>query len=179
MEPDVVIVMGASGTGKTTVATGISTRMGWTFAEGDAFHPQANVDKMRAGVPLTDEDRAPWLRRIGDWISEQVAEGESCVVTCSALKRDYRDVLREGRPQVRFLHLHDDMELIAARMAARKDHFMMPTLLPSQFATLQMLGPDEPGVVVTVRDDVPTVIRDSMTALGLTPPDPAGEGVLA
>ena len=160
MDPDIVIVMGVAGTGKTTVAKGISTLMGWTFAEGDAFHPQANVDKMHAGTPLTDEDRWPWLRLIGDWISEQVDAGESAVVTCSALRRVYRDVLREGRPNVRFLHLHDDQEL------------------PSQFATLEMLEPDEPGVLVTVHDDVPEVIHHAIDALGLVPPDPQHEGVL-
>ncbi len=178
MDPDIVIVMGVAGTGKTTVAKGISTLMGWTFAEGDAFHPQANVDKMHAGTPLTDEDRWPWLRLIGDWISEQVDAGESAVVTCSALRRVYRDVLREGRPNVRFLHLHDDQELIAQRMANRKDHFMPPSLLPSQFATLEMLEPDEPGVLVTVHDDVPEVIHHAIDALGLVPPDPQHEGVL-
>lgn len=173
MQPDIVVVMGVAGTGKSTVAKAIATLMGWTYAEGDAFHPQANVDKMAAGTPLTDEDRWPWLNLIGEWISEQVAQGESAVVTCSALRRVYRDVLRESRPQVRFLHLYDSQELIEERMAARKDHFMPPSLLPSQFATLEQLEPDEPGVTVSVQGEVPEVIERSVAALGLQPLDPA------
>ncbi len=174
MEPDIVVVMGVAGTGKSTVAKGISTLMGWTFAEGDAFHPEANVAKMHSGIPLTDEDRWPWLELIGDWITQTVAAGDSAVVTCSALRRAYRDVLRRGRPAVRFLHLHDSQDLIAARMGARKDHFMPPSLLPSQFATLEPLQPDEPGVVVSVQGDVPDVIERSMAALHLVPRESEG-----
>ena len=101
----VVVVMGVSGVGKTTVAKGLSTVLGWTYAEGDAFHSEANVEKMAAGTPLTDEDRWPWLRSIGEWMCEEIAAGRSAVVTCSALRRVYRDLLREGRPEVLFCHL--------------------------------------------------------------------------
>ena len=102
---DIVVVMGVAGSGKTTVAKGIAVSMHWIFAEGDAFHPEANVEKMHSGIPLTDEDRWPWLRLIGDWMSEQEKAGISAVVTCSALRRVYRDLLREGRPSVRFCHM--------------------------------------------------------------------------
>lgn len=173
-QPDIVVVMGVAGTGKSTVAKGISTLMGWTFAEGDAFHPEANVAKMHSGIPLTDEDRWPWLELIGAWISQTLAAGESAVVTCSALRRVYRDVLREGRPQVRFLHLHESQELIAARMSARHDHFMPTSLLPSQFATLEPLEADEIGVVVSIADSVPEVIEHSMAALHLEPIEAEG-----
>lgn len=174
MDCDIVVVMGVAGTGKSTVAKGISTLMGWPYAEGDAVHPQANVAKMHSGIPLTDEDRWPWLRLLGDWIDSTIAAGDSAVVTCSALRRAYREVLREGRPSVRFLHLHDSQDLIAERMAARTDHFMPPGLLPSQFATLEPLEPDEPGVVVSVAGDIPEVIERSMTALRLVPRESEG-----
>src|SRR6478609_4602282 len=118
-DPDVVIVMGVSGSGKSTVAKGLSTVLGWEFAEGDAFHPEANVAKMRSGTPLTDEDRWPWLKAIGDWISAKEKRGESAVVTCSALRRVYRDLLREGRPHVRFLHVTAESDLILDRMEHR------------------------------------------------------------
>ena len=112
-----VVVMGVSGVGKTTVAKGISTILGWTFAEGDAFHPESNVAKMSSGQPLTDDDRWPWLRSIGDWMSDEIAAGRSSVVTCSALRRVYRDLLREGRPEVVFCHLTADADLIGDRMS--------------------------------------------------------------
>src|SRR6478609_3459703 len=145
-DPDVVIVMGVSGSGKSTVAKGLSTVLGWEFAEGDAFHPEANVAKMRSGTPLTDEDRWPWLEAIGDWISAKERAGESAVVTSSALRRVYRDLLRRGRPHVRFLHVEAPSEVIRERMEQRAGHYMPPSLLPSQLATLESLEPDEPGV---------------------------------
>src|SRR5215210_6705452 len=142
--------MGVSGVGKTTVAKGLSTILGWTFAEGDAFHPEANVEKMSSGQPLTDEDRWPWLRTIGDWMSQEIAAGRSGVVTCSALRRAYRDLLREGRPEVVFCHLAAAEDLVATRIGARLDHFMPTSLLHSQYDTLEPLEPDEPGVEVSV-----------------------------
>jgi len=164
---DVIIVMGVSGSGKTTVGEGISSIMGWAFAEGDEFHPQANVDKMASGQPLTDEDRWPWLRLIGDWISEKVAAGESAVVACSALRRAYRDLLREGRPEVRFCHVSADAGLIKVRMEQRKGHYMPASLLPSQLATLEPLEPDEPGVVVSNVGTPEEVLARVMRALHL------------
>jgi gluconokinase len=165
--PDVIIVMGVSGSGKSTVAKGISTVMRWEFAEGDAFHSDANVEKMRSGQPLTDDDRWPWLESIGDWISGKEAAGESAVVTCSALRRVYRDLLREGRPQVRFCQVSADPALIGDRLSVRQGHYMPASLLPSQLATLEPLQPDEPGVVVPATGTPEEVQRRAMTALGL------------
>ena len=140
--------MGVSGVGKTTVATDVANELGWTCVEGDNFHSAANVAKMHGGTPLTDADRAPWLRAIAAWIGEREARGENAVVTCSALKRSYRDVLRDGHPSVRFVHLTAPVDVIAARMRERKGHFMPPQLLHSQEAALEPLGSDEPGMTV-------------------------------
>jgi gluconokinase len=161
--------MGVSGVGKSTIAKGISTVMGWTFAEGDAFHSEANVAKMREGTPLTDDDRWPWLRSIGDWMSAEIAEGRSAVITCSALRRSYRDVLREGRPEVVFCHLEAEQDLVVDRIDHRAGHFMPSSLLPSQYATLEPLQPDEPGVTVSVAGSVPEVLARAMAALALEP----------
>lgn len=166
-QPDVIIVMGVSGSGKTTIAKGLSTILGWEFAEGDAFHSEANVAKMAAGHALTDEDRWPWLEAIGVWISEKEDRGESAVVTCSALRRVYRDLLRKGRPHVRFLHVVAPSEVIQDRMEHRANHYMPPSLLPSQLATLEPLGADEPGVEVVNEGTAAHVIEESMRALGL------------
>lgn len=163
---DVVIVMGVSGTGKTTVAKGISTVMGWEFAEGDAFHSEANVVKMASGHALTDEDRWPWLETIGDWISTKERGDESAVVTCSALRRVYRDLLRQGRPHVRFLHLTLDSDGIQDRLQHRAGHYMPPSLLPSQLASLEELGEDEPGVAVSSAGSVAQVLDRALEALG-------------
>jgi gluconokinase len=169
-DPDIVVVMGVSGSGKTTVAKGIAVSMHWIFAEGDAFHPEANVEKMHSGIPLTDEDRWPWLRLIGDWMSEQERAGVSSVVTCSALRRVYRDLLREGRPAVRFCHVTAPEAAIAGRLEHRQDHYMPPSLLASQFATLEPLEPDEPGVTVSGEGAQTEVLTRALDALGLTPP---------
>jgi gluconokinase len=169
-EPDLVVVMGVSGSGKTTVAKGIAVSMHWIFAEGDAFHPEANVEKMHSGVPLTDEDRWPWLRLIGEWMSEQEKAGISSVVTCSALRRVYRDLLREGRPAVRFCHVALPESTIADRLEHREGHYMPPSLLPSQLATLEPLEPDEPGVTVSGEGPQTEVLTRALHALGLTPP---------
>jgi len=169
-EPDLVVVMGVSGSGKTTVAKGIAVSMHWIFAEGDAFHPEANVEKMHSGVPLTDEDRWPWLRLIGEWMSEQEQAGISSVVTCSALRRVYRDVLREGRPAVRFCHITSPESTIADRLEQRQGHYMPPSLLPSQIAILEPLELDEPGVTVSGEGTQTEVLTRALNALGLTPP---------
>jgi gluconokinase len=161
--------MGVSGVGKTTVAKGLSTILGWTYAEGDAFHPEANVAKMASGQPLTDDDRWPWLRTIGDWMSGQIAAGRSSVVTCSALRRVYRDLLREGRPEVVFCHLTAEAGLIGERVSRRTDHYMPASLLPSQLATLEPLGPDEPGAAVPTDGEPAEVIARALAALDLVP----------
>ncbi|MGL5851741.1 MAG: gluconokinase [Phycicoccus sp.] len=171
-EPDVVVVMGVASVGKTTVAKGLSTLTGWVFAEGDAFHPEANIAKMSAGHPLTDDDRLPWLHAIRDWMTTTVATGSSAVVTCSALRRSYRDVLRGAEASVRFLHLSAPESLVGERMGSRSGHFMPPSLLRSQFETLEPLDDDElaeGSVVVSVGGTAAEVLRRCADALGLTP----------
>lgn len=165
--PDIVVVMGVSGSGKSTVARAVAAATGRDFAEGDNFHSAANVAKMHSGDPLTDADRWPWLEAIGDWIGAQVARGESGVVTCSALRRAYRDLLRQGRPAVRFLHVSAPAQTIEGRMQHRSGHYLPPSLLPSQLATLEPLGPDEPGVEVTNQGTPDEVLHRSLEALGL------------
>lgn len=140
-----IVVMGVSGSGKTTIAAMLAERLGWRLLEGDAFHPPGNVAKMQAGTPLTDDDRWPWLRAI----AEAIGQGGDAVVACSALKRAYRDVLRGGRDDVRLVFLSGDKALIAGRMAARKDHFMPAALLDSQFATLEEPSADEHPIIVS------------------------------
>ncbi|MFI6105524.1 gluconokinase [Streptomyces sp. NPDC051310] len=147
-KPPVVVVMGVAGTGKTTVGPLVAERLGVPYAEGDDFHPEANIAKMSAGVPLDDTDRWPWLDAIGRWAHGR--DGLGGVVSSSALKRSYRDRLRTAAPGIVFLHLTGDRALIEGRMAARTGHFMPAALLDSQFATLQPLGEDEAGVAVDV-----------------------------
>lgn len=148
--PTVVVVMGVSGSGKTTVATLLAAALGWSYVEGDDLHPPANVEKMHGGTPLTDEDRLPWLRKIAEVIDEWRAKGQSGVLTCSALKRAYRDIIVGDRHDVRLVYLEGSRELIGRRMAARHEHFMPVALLDSQFATLQPPGEDEHPVTVSV-----------------------------
>jgi gluconokinase len=143
----VIVVMGVSGSGKTTVGRALAARLGVVYAEADEFHPPANIAKMSAGHPLTDEDRWPWLRSIADWIGAHEVDGG--VATCSALKRTYRDLLRSGGP-VFFVHLAGGPDLIAGRLGARHGHFMPAALLDSQIADLEPLDPDEPGVVLDI-----------------------------
>jgi gluconokinase len=174
-----IVVMGVSGSGKSTVAAGLVERLGWDFAEGDDFHPPENVEKMRSGHPLTDEDRWPWLRRIADWIGEQERAGRSCIVTSSALKRSYRDLLRDGHPSVWFAYVAVDAELIRERMEHRSGHYMPVSLLDSQLATLEPLQDDEPGDRVSGAGDVDTVVAAIIAALsrerGLRLPDREGK----
>lgn len=147
--PTSLVVMGVSGSGKTTVATGVAKRLGWEFAEGDDFHPPANVQKMGSGRPLDDDDRWPWLRTLAALIGEREQTGGSVVLTCSALKRSYRDLLRDGHPSVWFAHVTADAELLRQRVAARRGHYMPSSLLDSQLASLEPLADDEPGVSVS------------------------------
>ena len=135
--------MGVAGSGKTTIATALSQRLGWSMAEADEFHPQANIEKMSHGIALDDEDRWPWLQSIRDWMTGQAQAGHSTVLTCSALKRSYRDLLATADGSVLFLHLTGDPALLAERMLGRSGHFMPPTLLPSQLAALEPLDDDE------------------------------------
>lgn len=159
--------MGVSGCGKTTVAERLAAALGWPFTEGDRFHPPANLAKMAAGTPLDDADRWPWLEALADRIAAQEAAGVSSVLTCSALKRTYRDVLRRGAPRVRFVHLKGPFEVLAARLAARPGHFFPPALLASQFATLEQLEPDEDGIEIDVALDPQTQVGAVRRGLGL------------
>jgi gluconokinase len=158
--------MGVSGTGKTTVATALAEALGWTFIEGDDLHPPANIAKMSAGVPLDDDDRRPWLQAVASLQAFHHAEGISTVLTCSALKRAYRDVLREGVPAgtVSFVHLAAPFEVLRARMESR-EHFMPASLLQSQLDTLEPLGPDEQGTVVDVSPPLDDVVRAALRAV--------------
>lgn len=144
------VFMGVSGSGKTTIARGAAEHLGWELLEGDSFHPPANVEKMSHGVPLTDDDRWPWLRAIAAEVDRLRAEGRSAAVACSALKRAYRDLLLGGHPDGILVYLEGSPELIGQRMQARKGHFMPSKLLESQFATLEPPGPDENPVAVSV-----------------------------
>lgn len=156
--------MGVSGAGKTTIAEILARRLGWLEAEADDFHPAANVAKMHDGIPLTDEDRWPWLATLRDWIS---AAPGSVILTCSALKRSYRDILRSADARVEFLHLDGDHDVIRNRITARTGHFMPASLLDSQFATLEPLQPDEQGLVVDIEDDPEQIADRAMVALHL------------
>ena len=144
----VLVFMGVASTGKSTVAAMLAGRLGWAFEEGDDLHPEANVAKMAAGHALTDEDRWPWLDLIAEWIDERIDAGEPGIVTCSALRRSYRDVLR--RDEVTFVHFTGDRELILDRMLRREGHFMPTALLDSQFATLEPLQTDEQAIEIDV-----------------------------
>lgn len=167
----IVVVMGVSGVGKSTVGLGLARALGWVFAEGDDFHSAANVAAMRSGRALTDQDRWPWLAAIGAWMDGQLRAGHDAVVTCSALKRAYRDVLRDGRPEVVFCQVDAPAELVAGRLSTRQGHYMPRSLLPSQLATLEPLAGDEPGVRVSAAGSPEQVVRQAMAALGLSPQD--------
>jgi gluconokinase len=166
--PVVLVFMGVSGCGKTTVATTLAARLGWPFEEGDALHPKSNVEKMKAGHPLTDEDRAPWLEKVAKWVSERLEAGDNGIITCSALKRAYRKVINRRGSGVVFVYLAGTKETIAARLAARLGHFMPSTLLDSQFAALEEPTPDEPELRVDI-GPAPGVIADAVVEkLGLS-----------
>ncbi len=154
----VLIVMGVSGSGKSTVGSKLAERLGWTFRDGDSFHPATNVAKMKSGTPLTDDDRRPWLLAIQSFIRAENAAGRNAVIACSALKNSHRSLLLHGDPGVRFAHLHGAKELIASRLQVRKGHFMPATLLDSQFATLESatdipvfdIAPDPDAIVDSI-----------------------------
>ena len=165
--PVVLVLMGVSGSGKTTVARIIAERLRWPFEEGDALHPPANVAKMAAGHPLTDEDRAPWLAKVADWVDARLDAGESGVITCSALKRKYRELIDRRGERVEFVYLHGSRELIATRLATRQGHFMPSSLLDSQFATLEEPAADEPVIRVEIGAAPESDAADVLAALGL------------
>lgn len=152
-----IVVMGVSGSGKSTVGAALAQRLGLPFADADDLHPPANIAKMSAGEPLDDDDRHPWLETIGAWLADHDAEGG--VVSCSALKVAYRDQLRTHAPRVRFVHLSGSRQSIAGRLAGRPGHFMPASLLDSQLAILEPLGPEEDGVVIDVGQSVDAIVE--------------------
>ncbi|MFE2878146.1 gluconokinase [Streptomyces roseus] len=164
----VLVVMGVAGTGKTTVGRLLADELGLPYVEGDAFHPAANVAKMSAGIPLDDADRWPWLDAIAAWLGARPA-GQGAVLASSALKRAYRDRLRSAAPDAVFVHLAGDRALIERRMARRTGHFMPTTLLDSQFAALEPLQEDEPGVVVNVCGSPEEITERALAALSALP----------
>ena len=163
--PTVLLVMGVSGSGKTTMGERLAAELGWPFRDADGFHPPANIAKMSRGEALDDSDRWPWLDAIADWIDQQRRSGRQGIVSCSALKRIYRDRLLTGRPDVRLVHLTGDADVIARRMARRVDHFMPTSLLKSQLATLEEPGPDENPIVVTIETTPRRIIERILATL--------------
>lgn len=175
-----LVFMGVSGCGKTTAAELAAQQLGWPYAEADEFHPQANIDKMASGHPLNDEDRRPWLETMRDWMTDHSETGNTdpeadpedgaapgSVVTCSALKRSYRDILREATGRVVFIQLDGPMEVVAERMTHRKGHFMPTSLLQSQYDTLESLEEDEDGVIVDLTETPENIIADALRESGL------------
>jgi gluconokinase len=169
--PCALIVMGVSGSGKSTIGDKLAERLGWSYEDGDKFHPASNVAKMSAGQPLTDEDRWPWLHAIAKEIDRVCDAGEHAVIACSALKRAYRDVLVHGRNDVRIIYLKGTQDLIAGRLALRKGHFMPPGLLASQFKTLEPPDLSENPVIVSIDTSVEAVVDDIVHKLGFGPAD--------
>jgi gluconokinase len=167
--PCALVVMGVSGSGKSTIADRLAERLSWTFEDGDRFHPASNVAKMSAGQPLTDEDRWPWLQAIADEIDRVCNAGQHAVIACSALKRAYRDILVHGRNDVRIIYLKGTQQLIASRLAQRKGHFMPRGLLDSQFKTLEPPGESETPVTVSIDASVEAIVDDIVRQLNLGP----------
>jgi gluconokinase len=168
--PCALVVMGVSGSGKSTVADHLAIRIGWRYEDGDSFHPPSNVAKMHSGQPLNDEDRWPWLQAIAQEIDRSCEVNERAVIACSALKRSYRDILVHGRDDVRIVFLDGTQELIAARLAARKDHFMPADLLTSQFGTLEPPTADERPITVAIDRSVEAIVEDIVSQLNLDRP---------
>jgi gluconokinase len=172
----IVVLGGVAGSGKTTVGEVLAGRLGWEFADADAFHPAANIAKMHAGTPLTDADRRPWLQAIGAWMDERAAAGESAVVACSALKRSYRDLLMDHRPAARMVFLVVPHDADAARLGARRGHFFPEQLLDSQFADLEPPQPSEPVQLVPATGTPDEIAAEIIRLLGIAAAPPAGTG---
>ena len=167
-EKPLIVVMGVAGSGKTTVASQLAEKLGVPFVEGDSLHPPANVKKMASGIPLTDEDRLPWLEAIGERMEVERATGHGVVVACSALKHAYRDILRANvHGKMHFLLLDGSPRLIGDRMKRRKGHFMPPALLDSQFATLEKPTPDEHAVILDISHQPAELVAEA--AKSITP----------
>ena len=157
--------MGASGSGKTTVGSALAAALGLRFVDADDLHPAANVEKMAAGIPLTDDDRWPWLDAIAAWIDAARAKGRPCIVACSALKRSYRERLAHGHGDVRFVYLRGSFETVAARMVGRTGHYMPASLLQSQYQTLEEPGADENAVVLSIESPVDALVDEIVATL--------------
>ena len=163
--PMALIVMGVSGSGKSTIGTLLAMRLHWEYEDADWFHPAANIEKMHNGIPLTDADRLPWLKSIAAWIDQSRREGRHSVVACSALKRRYRDILIGDRADVDLVYLKGDEAVIARRIATRHEHFMPPSLLHSQFAALEEPTADEHPIVVSIEPPPREVVAEILTTL--------------
>lgn len=163
----IVVVAGVSGSGKSTVGAMLAGRLHWEFMDGDSLHPAANIAKMRAGLPLTDADRRPWLRAMEGWMDQRRAAGASAVLACSALHRAYREELAAGRPEVRLVFLTVSREVVAARLAARHGHFFPARLLDSQFRVLEPPAPDEPVLVIDAGRPAAELVAEIITRLHL------------
>ncbi len=164
-QPRVLVLMGVSGSGKTSVAEKLREALGWPFQEGDSLHTPENVAKMRSGTPLTDEDRWPWLDRCAAWIRERLQEGGGGLLTCSALRRAYRERLGEGVPGLVFVYLEVSEEVLRERLSQRQGHYMPSSLLPSQLRTLELPTPDEPALIVPVERTIEETVSDVLQAL--------------
>lgn len=169
--PSIFVVMGVSGCGKSTVGQKLAAALGVAFVEGDDFHPAANVAKMAAGIALNDADREGWLQTLAARIADAAACGQGLVLSCSALKRAYRDRLRLGSPQLRFIYLHGERDVLAKRMAARTRHYMPPSLLDSQLATLEPPGPGEGALTFGVEQPLDTTVAAILQFLSFGPAD--------
>jgi gluconokinase len=167
--PAVMIVMGVSGSGKSTIGALLARRLHWEFEDADWLHPASNVDKMHNGIALTDEDRGPWLDAVAAWIDKIRTSGGHAVVACSALKRRYRDILIGERTDVRLVYLKGDETLIARRIATRHEHFMPRTLLHSQFEALEEPGPDEAPLTISIEPEPREIVAQILSALA--PPE--------
>jgi carbohydrate kinase (thermoresistant glucokinase family) len=165
----VLVIMGVSGCGKTTIAELLSRELGWAYRDGDEFHPKSNVEKMHSGTPLTDDDRWPWLEAIAAWIDERRNAGEHGIVTCSALKKSYREILIGERKDVGLIYLKGTEDLIAQRLSKRKDHFMPKGLLRSQFQTLEEPGASEHPITVSIEPTPEEIVAAILSELNSRP----------
>jgi len=165
VRPIVLVLMGVSGSGKSTIALELHRVLGWKFQEGDDLHPPANVEKMRSGHPLDDADRLPWLQAVARWIDDRLAAHEPGIITCSNLKRAYRQITIGSRPGVRLVYLKGEEQVIHDRLVQRKHHYMPPALLRSQFETLEEPGPDEHPLVIIVHHSIPETVVELLKHL--------------